>query len=73
MQTASYTYLREHLSEIMKKIANGEQVCIVRKGKESFIIAKVGVPTETQLNEKKHDCARSIKKLKKSLQLLFSL
>ncbi len=65
MQIVSYSYMRKHLSEIMEKIANGEQICIARKGQEPFIIAKVGIPTENQLYEKKHEKrARSINKLK---------
>ena len=53
MQIVSYTYIREHLSEIMEKIANGEQICVTRKGQKPFIIAKVGTPTEAQLGEAK--------------------
>jgi len=57
--------MSEHLSEIMGKIANGEKVCVTRKGHESFIIAKVGTPTQVQLNEEKHKKrAQSINKLK---------
>lgn len=65
MQTVSYTYMREHLCEIMEKIANGEQICFIRKGQEPFIIAKVGTPTEAQLEEAKHKKrAQTIAKLK---------
>lgn len=65
MQTVSYTYMREHLCEIMEKIANGEQICFTRKGQVPFIIAKVGTPTKAQLEEAKHKKrAQTIAKLK---------
>lgn len=66
MQTVSYTHMREHLLEIMEKIANGEQICFTRKGQKPFIIAKVGIPTESQLEEAKNKKrAQAIDKLKK--------
>lgn len=55
IQIVSYTYMRKHLSEIMEKIANGEQIFVTRKGQEPFIIAKVGTPTEAQLEKSKHE------------------
>ena len=65
MQTVSYTHMREHLCEIMEKIANGEQICFTRKGQKPFIIGKVGTPTDTQLAEAKHNKrAQAISKLK---------
>lgn len=65
MQTVSYTHMREHLCEIMEKIANGEQICFTRKGQKPFIIGKVGTPTDAQLEEVKHQKrAQAIAKLK---------
>ncbi|AMV13832.1 type II toxin-antitoxin system Phd/YefM family antitoxin [Legionella pneumophila serogroup 1] len=65
MQTVSYTHMREHLCEIMEKIANGEQICFTRKGQKPFIIGKVGTPTEAQLEEAKHKKrAQAVAKLK---------
>ncbi len=65
MQTVSYTHMREHLCEIMEKIANGEQICFTRKGHKPFIIAKVGTPTDAQLEETKdRKRAQAIAKLK---------
>lgn len=65
MQTVSYTHMREHLCEIMEKIANGEQICFTRKGQKPFIIGKVGTPTDAQLEEAKHDKrAQAISRLK---------
>lgn len=65
MQTVSYTHMREHLCEIMEKIANGEQICFTRKGHKPFIIAKVGTPTDAQLEETKDKKrAQAIAKLK---------
>jgi PHD/YefM family antitoxin component YafN of YafNO toxin-antitoxin module len=65
MQTVSYTHMREHLCEIMEKIANGEQICFTRKGQKPFIIGKVGTPTDAQLEEAKHNKrAQTISKLK---------
>ena len=65
MQIVSYTYMRKHLREIMEKLANGQQICFTRKGQEPFIIAKVGSPTEAQLEEAKHNKrAQTIAKLK---------
>ena len=65
MQIVSYTYIREHLSEIMEKIANGEQICVTRKGQEPFIIARVETPTKAQLDKITHEKrAKSINKLK---------
>lgn len=65
MQTVSYTHMREHLCEIMEKIANGEQICFTRKGQKPFIIGKVGTPTEAQIEETKHNKrAQAISRLK---------
>lgn len=65
MQTVSYTHMRDHLCEIMEKIANGEQICFIRKGQEPFIIGKVGTPTDAQLEEaKQKKRAQTISKLK---------
>jgi PHD/YefM family antitoxin component YafN of YafNO toxin-antitoxin module len=65
MQTVSYTHMREHLREIMEKIANGEQICFTRKGQKPFIIGKVGAPTVAQLEEANHKKrAQTISKLK---------
>jgi PHD/YefM family antitoxin component YafN of YafNO toxin-antitoxin module len=65
MQMVSYTHMREHLCEIMEKIANGEQICFTRKGQKPFIIGKVGAPTDDQLLEAKHNKrAQAISKLK---------
>lgn len=65
MQIVSYTHMREHLCEIMEKIANGEQICFTRKGHKPFIIAKVGTPTDAQLEETKDKKrAQAIAKLK---------
>lgn len=65
MQIVSYSYLRQHLSEIMENIANGEQICVTRKGQEPFIIARVGTPAKDQLDKIKHEKrAQSINKLK---------
>lgn len=65
MQTVSYTHMREHLCEIMEKIANGEQICFTRKGQKPFIIGKVGTPTDAQLEEAKHSKrAQAISRLK---------
>ena len=65
MQTVSYTHMREHLCEIMEKIANGEQICFTRKGQKPFIIGKVGTPTDVQLEEvKQKKRARAISRLK---------
>jgi len=54
MQTVSYTYMREHLCEIMEKIAQGEQIFFTRKEHKPFIIAKFGTPTDDQLEETKN-------------------
>ncbi|VEB34496.1 Uncharacterised protein [Legionella sainthelensi] len=54
MQTIFYTYMRKHLCEIMGRITNGEQICFTGKGQEPFIIARVGAPSEAQLEEAKH-------------------
>ncbi len=65
MQTVSYTYMREHLCEIMEKIANGEEICFTRKGQKPFIIGKVGTPTEAQLEAvKENKRAQAISRLK---------
>ncbi|MGQ3890952.1 type II toxin-antitoxin system Phd/YefM family antitoxin [Legionella sp. CNM-4043-24] len=65
MQTVSYTHMREHLCEIMEKIANGEQICFTRKGQKPFIIGKIGTPTDAQLEEAKYEKrAQTIAKLK---------
>ena len=65
MQTVSYTHMREHLCEIMEKIANGEQICFTRKGQKPFIIGKVGTPTNAQLEEANHNKrAQAISRLK---------
>ena len=65
MQIVSYTHMREHLCEIMEKIANGEQICFTRKGQKPFIIGKVGTPTDAQLEETKYKKrAQAIAKLK---------
>jgi len=65
MQTVSYTHMREHLCEIMEKIANGEQICFTRKGQKPFIIGKVGTPTDAQLEEAKYNKrAQAISRLK---------
>lgn len=47
--------MREHLCKIMEKKANGQQICFTRKGHKPFIIAKVGTPTDDQLEEAKHN------------------
>ncbi|MGQ3888249.1 type II toxin-antitoxin system Phd/YefM family antitoxin [Legionella sp. CNM-1927-20] len=66
MQIVTCTYMRKHLSEIMEKIANGEQICFTRKGHKPFIFGKVGTPTDTQLEEARQKTrAQSITKLKK--------
>lgn len=54
MQIVSYTHMRENLYEIIEKIANGEQICLTRKGHKPFIIAKIGTPTDDQLEEAKN-------------------
>ncbi|WP_131780915.1 type II toxin-antitoxin system Phd/YefM family antitoxin [Legionella gresilensis] len=65
MQIITYTYMREHLSEIMEKIANGEQICFARKGHKPFILGKVGTPTNAQLEKaKQKKRAHAIAKLK---------
>lgn len=66
MLIVSYSYMRKHLDEIMEKIANGEQVCFTRKGQEPFILAKIGDPTKTNLEEiKAEKRTQAINKLKK--------
>lgn len=66
MQIVSYTYIRKHLSEIIEKIANGEQICVTRKGHEPFVIAKISAPTEAQLEKEKYNNrTQLITKLKK--------
>ena len=65
MQTVSYTHMREHLCEIVEKIANGEQICFTRKGQKPFILGRVGTPTDAQLEAAKHSKrAQAIAKLK---------
>ena len=65
MRTVSYTHMREHLCEIMEKIANGEHICFTRKGQKPFIIGKIGTPTDAELEEAKHiKRAQAVSRLK---------
>ncbi len=65
MLVMSYSDMRKNFYEIMEKTANGEQICITRKGREPFIIAKVGASAGTLRKETKHEKrAQSINKLK---------
>ena len=62
MQTISYTYMRNHLAEVMEKIAQGEEICFTRRGHEPLVIARVRKPSQQELEESNR--AARLKKIK---------